>query len=216
MMSQISVTIYNLLKKLHKRRKLRFIRHYLRAFPNRFYFVDYYLVSLENIQIDVQDLTRGLDNAKKELVIRQTMKNVETRPLEEFLNIAQAKIDRLIKDAKSAQDSFNQCVEYFGKNETFLNEFNEIFSFVLQGETPRTQNPSNFFSVFVKFQRSYQVRFYRNELHSILLLFFFVFKQARIDNDERIRLAREAALINDKPMNKRSVNKRSQVNFYFG
>ena len=31
-------------------------------------------VSLENIQIDVQDLTRGLDNSKKELVIRQTMK----------------------------------------------------------------------------------------------------------------------------------------------
>ncbi|CAF0902187.1 unnamed protein product [Adineta ricciae] len=128
-------------------------------------------VSLENIQTDVQDLTRGLDNAKKELVIRQTMKNVETRPLEEFLNIAQAKVDRLIKDAKSAQESFNQCVEYFG-------------------ETPRTQNPSNFFSVFVKFQRSYQ--------------------QARIENDERTRLAREAALTNDKPANKRSVNKRSQ------
>lgn len=93
------------------------------------------LVSLENIQIDVQDLTRGLDNAKKELVIRQTMmvclsliklfdllkillffflKNVETRPLEDFLNNAQDKIDRLIKDAKLAQDSFNQCVEYFG------------------------------------------------------------------------------------------------------
>jgi len=29
---------------------------------------------LENIQIDVQDLTRGLENAKKELAIRQTMK----------------------------------------------------------------------------------------------------------------------------------------------
>ncbi|CAF1144681.1 unnamed protein product [Adineta steineri] len=129
-------------------------------------------VSLENIQIDVQDLTRGLDNAKKELVIRQTMKNVETRPLEDFLNVAQAKIDRLIKDAKLAQDSFNQCVEYYG-------------------ETPRTQNPSNFFSVFVKFQRAYQ--------------------QARIDNEERTRLAREAALINDKPTNKRSVNKRSQA-----
>jgi len=26
-----------------------------------------------------------------------------------------------------------------------------------KGETPRTQNPSNFFSVFVKFQRAYQV-----------------------------------------------------------
>jgi hypothetical protein len=86
---------------------------------------------LENIQIDVQDLTRGLDNAKKELVIRQTMmviffridfidlfksfQNVETRPLDDFLHIAQDKIDRLIKDAKLAQDSFNQCVEYFGK-----------------------------------------------------------------------------------------------------
>ena len=93
---------------------------------------------MENIQIDVQDLTRGLDNAKKELVIRQTMKeghgreilssierflcskNVETRPLEEFLNIAQAKVDRLIKDAKSAQESFNQCVEYFGTYTRFV------------------------------------------------------------------------------------------------
>jgi hypothetical protein len=133
-------------------------------------------VSLENIQIDVQDLTRGLDNAKKELVIRQTMKNVETRPLEDFLHIAQDKIDRLIKDAKLAQEAFNQCVEYFG-------------------ETPRTQNPSNFFSVFVKFQRAYQ--------------------QARIDNDERTRLAREAASINDKPLNKRATNKRTQENENF-
>ena len=40
-------------------------------YPNDF--KNSHLVSLENIQIDVQDLTRGLDNAKKELVIRQTM-----------------------------------------------------------------------------------------------------------------------------------------------
>lgn len=32
------------------------------------------LVSLENIQTDVQDLTRGLENARKELVIRQNLK----------------------------------------------------------------------------------------------------------------------------------------------
>ncbi len=49
----------------------------------------------------------------------KVFQNVETRPLEDFLNIAQDKIDRLIKDAKLAQDSFNQCVEYFGK-ETFI------------------------------------------------------------------------------------------------
>ena len=35
---------------------------------------DDHLVSLENIQTDVQDLTRGLENAKKELIIRQNMK----------------------------------------------------------------------------------------------------------------------------------------------
>jgi len=116
-----------------------------RYFEKLFFFVftnksrdDSISVSLENIQIDVQDLTRGLDNAKKELVIRQTMMNVDTHSLESFIQLAQDRIDRLIQDAKLAQDSFNQCVEYFG-------------------ETPRTQNPSNFFSVFVKFHRAYQV-----------------------------------------------------------
>ncbi|CAF3542171.1 unnamed protein product, partial [Rotaria sordida] len=127
-------------------------------------------VSLENVQVDVQDLTRGLDNAKKELIIRQTIKNVEIRSLEEFINIVQDKIDRLVHDVKLAQDSFNQCVEYFG-------------------EAPRTQSPSNFFSIFVKFHRAYQ--------------------QARHDNEERKRLAREAAATLDKP-NKRQIIKRTQ------
>ena len=39
--------------------------------------------------------------------------NVETRSLEEFLNITQDKVDRLVKDAKTAQELFNQCVEIF-------------------------------------------------------------------------------------------------------
>lgn len=37
-------------------------------------FNSFRLVSLENIQTDVQDLTRGLENARKELVIRQNLK----------------------------------------------------------------------------------------------------------------------------------------------
>jgi hypothetical protein len=48
---------------------------------------------------------------------------VEIRSLEEFINLTQEKIDRLVKDAKVAQDSFNQCVEYFGnenENKFFL------------------------------------------------------------------------------------------------
>ncbi len=49
---------------------------------------------------------------------------MEIRSLEEFINLAQEKIDRLVKDAKVAQDSFNQCVEYFGKENT-----SEIFIF---------------------------------------------------------------------------------------
>ncbi|CAF1371589.1 unnamed protein product [Didymodactylos carnosus] len=72
-------------------------------------------VSLENIQTDVQDLTRGLDLTKKEPAIRQTMKNVEIRPLEDFLFLTQDKVDRLTKDAKNAQETFSQCVEYFAR-----------------------------------------------------------------------------------------------------
>ena len=43
--------------------------------------------------------------------------------------------------------------------------------------------------------------------------FRLVFQQARVDNEERTRLAREATATCDKPTHKRLVNKRSQVNF---
>ena len=67
------------------------------------------------------------------------LKNVETRSLEEFINFAQEKIDRLIKDAKLAQDSFNQCVEYFGKDrpDFFQNEMIVVLS---RGNTTVTKS----------------------------------------------------------------------------
>lgn len=83
------------------------------------------------------------------------MINIDTHTLETFLHLAQEKIDRLIQDAKLAQDSFNQCVEYFG-------------------ETPRTQNPAHFFAVFVKFQRAYQVDDRRSLSRVNIVLFPFL------------------------------------------
>lgn len=84
------------------------------------------------------------------------MKNVEIRSLDEFIHQAQEKIDRLVKDAKSAQDAFNQCVEYFGRTSSLSHPAAHSLPFI-SGEVPRTQSPANFFSIFVKFQRACQV-----------------------------------------------------------
>lgn len=86
--------------------------------------------------------------------------------------MAQEKIDRLVKDAKLAQESFNQCVEYFGKKDIFV-KIIALF-FLIKGETPRTQNPSNFFSVFVKFQRAYQVRLFSIKIMLIIRFSLFL------------------------------------------
>lgn len=84
---------------------------------------------------------------------------------------------------------------------------------MISGEVPRTQTPPNFFSIFVKFQRACQVNFSlsRNDSFKLSLI---LFQQARHDNEERKRLAREAAATLERPP-KRAMNKRSQVCWNF-
>ncbi len=57
---------------------------------------------------------------------------MEIRSLEEFINLAQVKIDSLVKDAKLAQDSFNQCVEYFGREKQNSQSFSKNFIFLIK------------------------------------------------------------------------------------
>ncbi len=132
--------------------------------------------------------------------------NVETRSLEDFLNIAQEKIDRLIKDAKLAQESFNQCVEYFGKKNPF-HRMRLILFFKVKHHVHKIHQ---IFSLFL-LNFNELIKFDCSPIKIIFYKIIFLLQQARIDNEERTRLAREAASTIDKPINKRPLNKRSQV-----
>lgn len=60
--------------------------------------------------------------------------------LKDFLANAEEKLRRLKTDVKNAQETFRDCVELFG-------------------ESPRTTDANAFFSLFVRFARSFKVSF---------------------------------------------------------
>ncbi len=74
--------------------------------------------------------------------------------LRDFLSKAEQQYDDLTNKYKLAQEQFNQCVEYFG-------------------ETPRSQAPTVFFTIFVKFLKA--------------------FNQAKFENEQRVKIEIEAA-----------------------
>jgi hypothetical protein len=113
----------------------------LNGFVSELTFVDKAsTVSLENVQFDMSELEKGMRNTKKEYEIRLESK-AETQVLKEFLGKAEAQFAELSNKYKLCQEQFNQCVEYFG-------------------ETPRSQSPNGFFTIFVKFLKAFSVRFY--------------------------------------------------------
>lgn len=95
-------------------------------------------VSLENVQFDMSELDKGMKATRKEYEIRLESKTGEIQVLKDFLSKAEQQFAELSNKYKVGQDQFNQCVEYFG-------------------ETPRSQSPNGFFSIFVKFLKAYNV-----------------------------------------------------------
>uniref|UniRef100_A0A8C6XL78 Formin like 3 n=1 Tax=Naja naja TaxID=35670 RepID=A0A8C6XL78_NAJNA len=91
-------------------------------------------VSLENVLLDVKELGRGMELIRRECSLH------EHSILRNFLIANEGKLDRLQKDAKTAEEAYNTVVRYFG-------------------ESPKTTPPSVFFPVFARFIRSYKVRF---------------------------------------------------------
>uniref|UniRef100_A0A670KF69 Formin like 3 n=1 Tax=Podarcis muralis TaxID=64176 RepID=A0A670KF69_PODMU len=89
-------------------------------------------VSLENVLLDVKELGRGMELIRRECSLR------DHSILRSFLNANEGKLDRLQKDAKTAEEAYNTVVRYFG-------------------ESPKTTPPSVFFPVFARFIRSYKV-----------------------------------------------------------
>ncbi|KAM6112281.1 LOW QUALITY PROTEIN: formin-like protein 3 [Phoenicopterus ruber ruber] len=95
-------------------------------------------VSLENVLLDVKELGRGMELLRRECGLH------ENSVLRAFLAASEGKLERLQKDARTAEDAYNTVVRYFG-------------------ESPKTTPPSVFFPVFVRFIRSYKDAEQENE-----------------------------------------------------
>uniref|UniRef100_A0A8B9NE09 Formin like 3 n=1 Tax=Accipiter nisus TaxID=211598 RepID=A0A8B9NE09_9AVES len=95
-------------------------------------------VSLENVLLDVKELGRGMELLRRECGLH------ENSVLRSFLAASEGKLERLQKDARTAEDAYNTVVRYFG-------------------ESPKTTPPSVFFPVFVRFIRSYKDAEQENE-----------------------------------------------------
>ncbi|XP_017401263.1 formin-like protein 3 isoform X6 [Cebus imitator] len=95
-------------------------------------------VSLENVLLDVKELGRGMELIRRECSIH------DHSVLRNFLSTNEGKLDKLQRDAKTAEEAYNAVVRYFG-------------------ESPKTTPPSVFFPVFVRFIRSYKEAEQENE-----------------------------------------------------
>ncbi|KAK6617872.1 hypothetical protein RUM43_014101 [Polyplax serrata] len=131
-------------------------------------------VSLENVITDVHELEKGMDLVRKEHELRG--KERQNVVLRDFLSNSEDKLKKLKADAKTAQETFKDCVEFFG-------------------ESPRTTDANTFFSLLVRFTRS--------------------FKVADQENEQRIRLEMAAAveatkLPSEEVIKKNKINQKKQ------
>ncbi|XP_034942061.1 formin-like protein isoform X2 [Chelonus insularis] len=99
-------------------------------------------VSLENITTDVHELEKGMDQVRKEFELRGKEKH--NTVLRDFLNNSEEKLRRLKSDARTAGETFRECVEFFG-------------------ESPRQADANTFFSLLVRFARAFKTADQENE-----------------------------------------------------
>ncbi|XP_065141776.1 formin-like protein 3 isoform X5 [Paramisgurnus dabryanus] len=111
----------------------------LATFYNELHFVDKAAaVSLENVLLDVKELGKGMELVRRECSLH------DHAVLKGFVQTSDTQLDKLQKDAKTAEEAFNNVVLYFG-------------------ESPKTTPPSVFFPVFVRFLKAYKEAVEENE-----------------------------------------------------
>ncbi|KFO33476.1 Formin-like protein 3 [Fukomys damarensis] len=106
-------------------------------------------VSLENVLLDVKELGRGMELIRRECSIH------DNSVLRSFLSTNEGKLDKLQRDAKTAEAS-KGC----GEDLAQAPHLSVVCYF---GESPKTTPPSVFFPVFVRFIRSYKEAEQENE-----------------------------------------------------
>ncbi|XP_059622727.1 formin-like protein isoform X1 [Phlebotomus argentipes] len=99
-------------------------------------------VSLENVVTDVHELEKGMEAVRKEAELRG--KGPHNHVLRDFLNNSEEKLKKIKIDSKSAQESFKECVEFFG-------------------ESSRSTDANTFFSLLVRFVRAFKTADQENE-----------------------------------------------------
>ncbi|KAL1497828.1 hypothetical protein ABEB36_008720 [Hypothenemus hampei] len=99
-------------------------------------------VSIENISTDVHELEKGMEAVRKEAEIRG--RGNHSLVVRDFLINTEDKLRRLRSDFKMAQEAFRECVEYFA-------------------ESSRTTDANTFFSLLVRFVKSFKVADQENE-----------------------------------------------------
>ncbi|KAJ8265673.1 hypothetical protein COCON_G00147720 [Conger conger] len=111
----------------------------LANFYNELHFVDKAAaVSLENVLLDVRELGKGMDLIRRECSLH------DHPVLKGFLQASDPQLDKLQRDAKTAEEAFNNVVNFFG-------------------ESAKTTPPSVFFPVFVRFIKAYKDAVEENE-----------------------------------------------------
>lgn len=95
-------------------------------------------MSLENVIADVNELEKNMDIVRKECETRGYGNAQHVMVLRDFLNNFEDKLKRLKSEAKTAQESFGDCVEYFG-------------------EPRRGTDANTFFSMLARFVKAFKV-----------------------------------------------------------
>jgi len=102
-------------------------------------------VSLENVLTDIAELEKGMEAAKREMYVRQNVKDETMKvPLRDFLANSDDKLRRLRAESKSAQEAYSRAVEFFG-------------------ESSRTIAANVFFAIFARFLKALKVAEQENE-----------------------------------------------------
>lgn len=94
-------------------------------------------VSLENVIADVNELEKGMDIVRRE--VEQQGKKSQNVVLKDFLANSEEKLKKISADSKVAQETFKDCLEFFG-------------------ESSRNSDANAFFSLLVRFVKAFKVR----------------------------------------------------------
>lgn len=109
----------------------------LMTFDSEFFCIDKASqVSLENVIADVNELEKGMEIVRKE--VTAAGKNAQCVVLKDFLSNSEEKLKKISADTKVAQQSFKECLEYFG-------------------ESSRNPDANAFFSLLVRFVKAFKV-----------------------------------------------------------